>query len=234
MGAGWQRQTLITSSSESRRRARLFFSSVKHQNSTCLFDLIYLVADVWGESFNQSQVALQWFLLPAVLLERGTETQILGSFLFSSKQPHCGPICSFMCSRPLQRWLSVSVAHSLWNLSCAGDSFHSPAQPKYHVPKMGNATCMQNFKKEKKKNKKKKLQQWRVSSVLVSIFHTNMATGYHNKSNRLLMMVFFLPSRRREMFYRDVKKWWKDVRRHNNCGTTKISPHHKTKRFGNI
>lgn len=155
----------------------------------CLFDLIYLVADVWGEGFNQSQVALRWFLLPAVLLERGTETQSLGSFPFSSQQPQCdcGPICSFMCSRPLQRWLSVSVAHSLWNLSCAGDSFHSPAQPKYHVPKMGNATCMQKFQKEKKKN----LQQWRVSSVLVSIFHTNMATGYHNKRNRPLMMVFF-------------------------------------------
>lgn len=131
---------------------RIFFSSIRRQNSTCLFDLIYLVAHIWGESSNKSQVALQWFFFLLSFLNEGQKHRSSEAFLYSSKQPQCdcGPICSIMCSRPLQRWLSTSVAHSLWNLSCSGDSFHSPTQPKYHVPKMGNATCMQNFKKKKK------------------------------------------------------------------------------------
>lgn len=54
------------------------------------------------------------------------------SLLLLLKDPHCDP--QVMRSRPLQRWLSVSITHSLWNLSCAEDSFHLPAQSK-----MGNA-----------------------------------------------------------------------------------------------
>lgn len=80
------------------------------------------------------------------------------------------------CLGPLHRWRRSAVAaHSLWNSSCADCSFRSPVQPKYHVPKMGNAECMQNF------------EQWQVSGVLVSIFYSNMPTGYHNKRNRPLM-----------------------------------------------
>lgn len=77
---------------------------------------------------------------------------------------------------PLLRWLSASAAGSLWNRSSAadGDSFRSPAQPKYQTM-CPNGKC---------RHKLKKPLQRRVSCLPASIYYTNMATECHNKERQ--------------------------------------------------
>lgn len=94
-----------------------------------------------------------------------------------------------MWSRPPPRWLSASVSHSLWNLSCAAaeDSFHSPAQPKHQTMRR-NGKCRHTLKKP---------LQWRASCMPVSIYYRIMAAGYHKKRIMQVAVKVFNPAKAR-------------------------------------
>lgn len=138
------------------RRAGLGLFPVRNVKlpQLCLSDLIYLAAAAWDESFYPIMGDLWWisaYLLYGTRDGNAEASDLWVFFLLLSSWRSPMWLWSHpqvMWSRPPLRWLSMSVALSLWNLSCAAaeDSFHSLVQPKYQAM-CPNGKCRHTLKK---------------------------------------------------------------------------------------